>query len=154
MPSTVENASSETEKLRHSYFALHDKGVRVNEMGIEKSRGEETGMTDTRLCDVWGTRKREERIWPLNPQPSSNRDICKGDFPREIPCIILPCSRKFHQKNLKTLHLIELHFLWKIVLKSTKCVRLGVLGQNKISLFNPWFWLLLIMFMHDVYSNH
>lgn len=62
MPATVEDASSETEKLGHSYIALHDKGVRVNEMGIEESRGKETGMTETRPCDVWGTRKREERI--------------------------------------------------------------------------------------------
>lgn len=63
MPATVEDAISETEKLGHSYIALHDKGVRVNEMRIEESRGKETGMTETRPpCDVRGTRKREERI--------------------------------------------------------------------------------------------
>lgn len=62
MPSTVEDASSETEKLGHGYTALHEKGLRVNEMGIGKSRGKETGMTDTSPCDVWGQERERERI--------------------------------------------------------------------------------------------
>lgn len=48
MPSTVVDVSSEAEKLRQSYIALHDKGVRINEMGIEKSRRKEAGMTKAR----------------------------------------------------------------------------------------------------------
>lgn len=44
MLSTVEDASSQAEKLGQSYIALHDKGVRVNEMGIVKSRRKEAGM--------------------------------------------------------------------------------------------------------------
>lgn len=81
MPSTVEDASSETEKLGHNYIALHDKGVRVNEMGIEKSRGKETGMTDTRPC-VHGGQEREKRGYdPSTPTPPLTEIHAKGIFP-------------------------------------------------------------------------
>lgn len=70
-----------------SYIALHDEGVRVNEIGIEKYRRKEARRPPSSL------------LLPGGPLPC--KDICKGDFSQEMPSVMQPCSGNFHQNYRK-----------------------------------------------------
>ena len=66
-----------------SYSVLHDEGVRVNEIGIEKYRRKEARRPPSSL------------LLPGAPLPC--KDICEEDFSQEMPCVVQPCSENFHQ---------------------------------------------------------